>query len=100
MGVLGNKVKGRNLTNEFLVPAIKVHELGVERDVGLLAKKHFSAVAAAVCTTPRYAVLHCGVVLSIRQPFGGISFFSFYRSGDWYRTSTISAVSLNNSMKR
>ena len=29
MVVLGNKVKGRNLTNEFLVPRIKAEELGV-----------------------------------------------------------------------
>ena len=78
MGILGNKVKGRNLTNEFFVSAIKVHELCVERVVGLLAREQCSADVAAVCTTPRSAVLHCGVVLSIRQPFGGISFFSFY----------------------
>ena len=42
-----------------------------------------AAFVGAVCTTPRSAALHCGVVLPIPQPFGGISFFIFYRSGDW-----------------
>jgi len=49
--------------------------------MGFYLLKHCAAFVAAVCTTPRSAALHCGVVLPIRQPFGGLSFFIFYRSG-------------------
>ena len=45
--------------------------------MGFYLLKLCTAVVAAVCTTPRSAALHCGVVLPIRQPFGGISFFIF-----------------------
>jgi len=49
--------------------------------MGFYLLKHCAAFVAAVGTTPRSAALHCGVVLPIRQPFGGLSFFIFYRSG-------------------
>ena len=83
MVVLGNKVKGRNLTNEFLMPRIKAEELGFERDVGLLAGEQCSAFVGA----NRYNLfLFCHPELvegqsnkkristSIPQPFGCISF--------------------------
>ncbi len=41
----------------------------------------YSTFAAAVRSTPQSASLPCGVLLPIRQPFGGESFFIFYRSG-------------------
>ena len=65
-----------------------VEELGVKKDLGLLAVEYYSAFAPAVCTTPRYAALHCGVVLPIRQPFISRSFFIFYCGVDCKRNFT------------
>ena len=48
MVVLGNKVKGRNLTNEFLVSRIKAGGVEGEKDLGLLVGEQCSAVVGAI----------------------------------------------------
>ena len=83
MVVLENKVKGRNLTNEFLVPRIKAGGVwGLKRFGAVSGGTNVQHLSGLFVTSPRSAALHCGLSTSIPQHFGGRTFFSIYRSGD------------------
>ena len=80
MEVLENKVRGWNLTNEFLVPRIKAEELGGEKDLGLLADEQCSAFVGAICYKSSFLRLwrmHCGLSTPIPQPSAEKIFSAF-----------------------